>query len=236
MNSTKQRTKYFDIQHTLRSIDLPTENVNGKRHYVTPQGNRYPSVTTVLSSMSAQGIVEWRARVGNDEANKISTQASGRGTKVHQIAENYLLNKDDYLNGHMPANIETFNQIKKYLDEWCDEVYGNEIALYSDELKTAGRCDLVARIHGIRTIGDFKTSKKFKKEEWIQNYFFQCTAYALMLYERHAVWCPQICIMIATDEDGFQPILKQTSQYVDQVYDFFEDWHAKNSLLTNVQN
>lgn len=235
MNSTKQRTKYFDIQ-ALPSITLPTENVNGKRHYVTPEGNRYPSVTTVLSSMSAQGIAEWRARVGNEEANKISTQASGRGTKVHQIAEDYLLNKDNYLEGHMPSNIETFNQIKRYLDDWCDEVYGNEIALYSHDLKTAGRCDLVARIHGIRTIGDFKTSKKWKKEEWIQNYFFQCTAYALMLYERHKVWCPQICLMIATDEDGLQPILKQTSQYVDEVRHFFDDWHVKNSLLTNVQN
>ena len=227
MNTTK-RTKYFNLD-TLPSVTLPTEMVNGKRHYLTPEGNRYPSVTTVLSSMSARGIAEWRARVGNEEANKISTQASGRGTKVHQIAEDYLLNKDNYLEGHMPVNISTFNQIKRYLDDWCDDVYGNEIALYSDELKTAGRCDLVARIHGIRTIGDFKTAKKWKKEEWIQNYFFQCTAYALMLYERHKVWCPQICLMIATDEDGLQPILKQTKQYVEEVRHFFDDWHVKNS-------
>lgn len=230
-----KRTKYFNIQ-PLPSDHLPTEMINGKRYYVTPEGNKYPSVTTVLSSMSAQGIAEWRARVGNETANKISTQASGRGTKVHTIAEDYLKNKENYLQGHMPSNIETFNQIKKYLDEWCDDVYGNEIALYSNELRTAGRCDLVARIHGIRTIGDFKTAKKWKKEEWIQNYFFQCTAYALMLYERQKIWCPQICLMIATDEDGLQPILKQTRQYVEQVRDFFDDWHAKNSQLSYVQN
>jgi genome maintenance exonuclease 1 len=222
------RTKYFNIQ-PLPYTDLKTEMINGKRHYLTPEGNKYPSVTTVLSSMSAEGIAEWRKRVGDEVANKVSTQASGRGTKVHAIAEEYLKNNEKYLDGHMPANIDTFNQIKKYLDEWCDEVYGNEIALYSDELKTAGRCDLVGRIHGIRTIGDFKTSKKWKKEEWIQNYFFQCTAYALMLYERQKVWCPQICLMIATDEDGLQPILKQTNQYVEQVRDFFDDWHNKNS-------
>jgi len=226
-----KRTKYFDLQ-LFPTYNLPTETVNGKRYYVTPEGNKYPSVTTVLSSMSAQGIAEWRARIGSEAANKISTQASGRGTRVHTIAEEYLKNKDNYLDGHMPSNIETFNQIKKYLDEWCDDVYGNEIALYSNELRTAGRCDLVARIHGIRTIGDFKTAKKWKKEEWIQNYFFQCTAYALMLYERQKIWCPQICLMIATDEDGLQPILKQTSQYVEQVRDFFDDWHAKNSQLS----
>lgn len=218
------RTKYFDLKY-LPDYQLPTETVDGKRHYITPDGNRYPSVTTVLSSMSSEGIAAWRKRVGEDAANKTSTQASGRGTKVHQIAEDYLKNRDDYLKGHMPSNIATFNMIKPYLDEHCDEVYGNEIALYSDDLKTAGRCDLIGRIHGIRTVGDFKTAKKFKKEEWILNYFYQCTAYALMLYERQQIWCPQICLMIATDEDGLQPILKQTKQYVEPVREFFDNYH-----------
>ena len=228
MNITNQRTKYFDLKY-YPSLSLPTETVNGKRHYITPQGNRYPSVTTVLSAMSVDGIAAWRKKVGNDVANKVSTQASGRGTKVHQIAEDYLKNKDDYLDGHMPANIDTFKQIQVYLDNHVDEVYGNEVSLYSDDLKTAGKCDLIGRIHGIRSIGDFKTAKKHKKEEWITNYFYQCTAYALMLYERQKVWCPQICLMIATDEDGLQPILKQTKQFVEPVRQFFDDWHGKNS-------
>jgi len=180
--------------------------------------------------MSEDGIKKWRAKVGEDVANKISTQASGRGTKVHQIAEDYLRNKDDYLEGAMPTNIATFNQIKTYLDEHVDEVYGNEISLYSDDLKTAGKCDLIGRVHGIRTICDFKTAKKHKKEEWITNYFYQCTAYALMLYEREKLWCPQICIMIATDEDGLQPVLKQTKQYVEEVRHFFDEWHAKRAV------
>lgn len=229
MFTTTKRTKYFDLKY-LTNHQLPTVTVNGKRYYVTPDGNRYPSVTTVLSSMSAEGIAQWRAKVGEDVANKISTQASGRGTKVHQIAEDYLRNKENYLEGAMPSNIATFNQIKSYLDEHVDEVYGNEICLYSDDLKTAGKCDLIGRIHGIRTIGDFKTAKKFKKEQWITNYFYQCTAYALMLYEREKLWCPQICIMIATDEDGLQPILKQTKQYVEEVRHFFDDWHAKRAV------
>lgn len=220
------RTKYFTLDY-LPSYDLPTETVDGKRHYVTPDGNRYPSVTTVLSTMSADGIAKWRHRVGEDVANKISTQASGRGTKVHQIAENYLKNRDDYLDGHMPSNIDTFKQIQTYLDNYVDEVYGNEISLYSDDLQTAGKCDLIGRIHGIRSIGDFKTAKKHKKEEWITNYFFQCTAYALMLYERQKVWCPQICLIIATDEDGLQPIIKQTKQYVEPVREFFDNYHKQ---------
>lgn len=218
------RTKYFDLSRQFAHIDLPTEYINGKRHYITPEGNKYPSVTTVLSSLNADVITEWKKKVGEEQAKKISTQASNRGTAVHLIAERYLRNEEDYARDAMPSNLDTFKQIKNYLDEWCDEVYANEITLYSDELKTAGRCDMIGRIHKIRTIGDFKTAKKFKKEEWILNYFLQCTTYALMLYEREKVWCPQICVMIATDEDGIQPFVKPTSQYVEQVRELFDNY------------
>jgi genome maintenance exonuclease 1 len=202
----------------------------GKRFYKTPEGNIYPSVTTVLSTLSADGIEKWRKKVGAEEAKKIGVQASRRGTAVHLIAENYLLNKDDYTSGAMPANVSTFNQIKGYLDLYCDAVHGNEYPLYSDELRTAGRCDMIGRMHGIRTIGDFKTAKKFKKEEWIKGYFLQCTTYALALYERHKIWCPQICIMIATDEDGLQPFLKRTKDYVDEVRDVFDNYHKQREV------
>lgn len=217
----------FNLDETLADHKLERVTVNGKRYYVTPSGEKYPSVTTVLSSMNAEGIQEWRNKVGAEQAQKISTQASRRGTAVHLLAERYLRNEQDWDREAMPSNLETFKQIKPYLDKYCDNVYGNEIMLYSDDLRTAGQCDLVARIHGIRTIGDFKTAKKAKKEEWIQNYFYQCTAYALMLYEREKVWCPQICLMIATDEDGLQVFLKRTSDYVPLVRQFFDDYHDK---------
>lgn len=217
----------FNLDETLADHKLERVTVNGKRYYVTPSGEKYPSVTTVLSSMNAEGIQEWRNKVGAEQAQKISTQASRRGTAVHLLAERYLRNEQDWDREAMPSNLETFKQIKPYLDKYCDNVYGNEIMLYSDDLRTAGQCDLVARIHGIRTIGDFKTAKKAKKEEWIQNYFYQCTAYALMLYEREKVWCPQICLMIATDEDGLQVFLKRTSDYVPLVRQFFDDYHHK---------
>ena len=222
----------FTIENIFNDHKLERVVVDGKRHYVTPEGNKYPSVTTVLSSLSAEGIAQWRARVGHEEAKKISTQASRRGTAVHTLAERYLRNEEDWDRDAMPANIYTFKSIREYLDKWCDIVYANELLLYSHDIKTAGQCDVIARIHGIRTVGDFKTSKKLKKEEWILNYFLQCTAYALMLYEREKVWCPQICLMIATDEDGLQPILKQTSQYVDQVRHVFDQYHIKNSQLS----
>ena len=234
MFNTPQRTKYFDLSDQYPGHDLPTETIDGKRHYITPDGNRYPSVTTVLSTMNGDAIEKWRQSVGEEQANRISQQASTRGTAVHLLAEKYLRNEDDYLKGAMPVNIASFKQIRSYLDEWCDEVYANEIALYSDELKTAGRCDMIGRIHGIRTIGDFKTAKKAKKEEWIQNYFYQCTTYALMLKERENIWCPQICVMIATDEDGLQVFLHKTADYVEKVRKFFYNYHNPVTLLDYV--
>lgn len=222
------RSKYFDLTQPLpEPIELPTTYVDGKRFYQTPTGKRYPSVTTVLSTLNKDAIVAWQQSIGVEEAKKVTTQASRRGTAVHAIAENYLLNKDDYAKSHMPANVATFNQIKVYLDQYCDVVHAQEYPLFSDDLQTAGRCDLVARIHGIRTIGDFKTAKKAKKEEWIKNYFLQCTTYALALYERQKIWCPQICVMIATDEDGLQPILKRTKDYVDEVRHVFDHYHKQ---------
>ena len=228
-HSNNKRTKYFDLSEQHRDWKLARETINGKRFYVTPEGNKYPSVTTVLSTMNARAINEWRATVGEQEANRISTQASTRGTQVHAIAEKYLQNDDQYAAGAMPANIVTFNQIKQFLDTHCGKVYANEISLYSDRLRAAGQCDLVADIDGVRSIGDFKTAKRHKREDWITNYFYQCTAYAIMLHEREQVWCPQICIMIATDEDGLQTFIRQTDDFLDSVYDYFNNYH-KNIL------
>ena len=219
----------FNLDETLADHKLERVSVDGKRYYVTPDGKKYPSVTTVLSTLNADAIQEWRNKVGADQAQKISTQASRRGTAVHLLAERYLRNELEWNRDAMPANVATFLPIKEYLDKWCDNVYANEIMLYSDDLRTAGQCDMVGRIHGIRTIGDFKTAKKAKKKEWITNYLYQCTAYALMLHEREGVWCPQICVMIATDEDGLQVFLERTSDYVSQVREFFDQYHAKNS-------
>lgn len=224
-----QREKIFDLQYSIPDSGIEDFYIDGKRFYQTPDGNKYPSVTTVLSTMNKSGIDEWRRNVGEQEANKITTQAARRGTAVHLLAERYLRNEEDWNRDSMPVNVSTFKQIRSYLDSYCDRVYANEVGLYSDQLKTAGRCDLVARIHGIRTIGDFKTSKKAKKEEWIKNYFYQCTTYALMLKERTGIWCPQICIMIATDEDGLQVFLKHTASLVDEVKQFFADYHDSKS-------
>ncbi len=225
----QKRTKYFELKDIFSKHELKQVNADGKRHYETPDGKKYVSVTTALGEMKKDSILEWRRKVGEEEANRISTKAATRGTKVHSILEKYVLNEEDYLKGVMPVHTEMFLQIKNYLDEYCDTVYASEIRLYSDRIKAAGTCDLVAKIHGLNTIGDFKTSAKLKQEEWIENYFLQCAAYALMLKERENFICPRICVMIATDEGTLQPFVKHTSEYIPKVIDYFDQYHKKFS-------
>ena len=212
------------FQHELlNNTDLITENVDGKRYYLTPEGNKYPSITTALSHMNKDAIIKWRQRVGEEQANKISNAASSRGTKIHLIAEKYVLNDPDYLKNVNPIQADIFKPIKDYLDEHCDLIYGTEIALYSNTLQLAGRCDLICRLHGLPCIVDFKTASKPKEEKWIQNYFMQCAAYSQMVYERHKVLARWICVLIATEHDGLQVFYKPTSDYYGKLVTYLDE-------------
>jgi len=230
MFNTTKRTRYFDID-LLEDYKLEMGyNENGSRYYITPDGQKYPSVTTVLSKLNKDGIDQWKARVGAEEAAKTMQQASTRGTAVHLIAENYLKNDEAYLKGHMPANVDTFKKIQPFLDKHVGVVRANEISLYSHELRTAGKCDLIAEVDGVLHILDFKTSKRRKPEAWIKNYFLQCTAYALMLYERTGIMCEHFTLLIATDEDGLQVVTKRTADYTEEVRYVFKGHTIKDAL------
>ena len=137
--------------YTSSLLDLKTENVDGKRHYVTPDGNKYISITTLLSELSREGISRWRARVGAEEANRISTKASRQGNAVHKLCERYIQNEEGFLTESMPHLVEMFESILPLLER-IDNVHCVEGALYSDELKLAGRTDLIAEFDGILSV------------------------------------------------------------------------------------
>jgi hypothetical protein len=170
------------FKHNLvPEIDIETTTIDGKRYYVLPNGEKFRSVTTVLDgAMDKTALYEWRKKVGEEEANKISTQAARRGTAVHSIAERYVLNEENYLRGAMPSGIDAFKGVQTLLDNHVDNILGIELPLYSVALKTAGRCDLIAEFDGVPSVIDFKTSRKLKKEEWIESYFLQTTVYSMM--------------------------------------------------------
>lgn len=205
----------MEFQHNLKFTfeELETETINGKRHYVTPEG-KYPSVTTVLSYFKAKGIKEWRQRVGEKEANRITARATRRGTSVHKLAEDYLNNQEEYTKGHMPKNVESFNSIRGLLDENVEQVFGLEVPLWSDYLRIAGRTDCVGIWNGRKAIIDFKTSLRPKKHEWIENYFEQGACYAVMFEERTGVAINDIVIVIAVDDNEPQLFVEKRDNYI----------------------
>jgi len=184
--------------------DLRTENIEGKRHYVTPDGNKYISITTLLSNLSKAGIQKWRARVGEVEANKISTKASRQGTRVHSICEGYIKNQDGFLDGRMPNEVEMFQSINPLLD-CIDNIHCVEGALYSDELKLAGRTDLIAEFDDELAVIDYKTSRKIKTWDMCHAYFMQGAFYAHAYEERTGIPINNITIIMAVENE--KPLL-----------------------------
>ena len=185
-------------------IDLGYKKLNrvtsdSLRVYTDPDNNPYPSVTTVLSILSEAGIAAWRARVGEEEANRISTQAANRGTKVHEVIESYVGNE---LNSeYMPNVMDMFYSIKPTIDQSLTKVYAQEAPLYSKHLGIAGTVDCVGIWNGKNSVIDWKTSKKLKKKEWISGYFMQCAAYAIMWEERTGMPITQLVVGIAVDNE-----------------------------------
>jgi len=178
---------------------------SGHRVYHTPDGKLYPSVTTVLSAHSKKGIQEWRARVGEEEANKISRQAANRGTRFHVLAEKYLRN--ELLDENFSLlDYEMFNMAKPVLNR-IDNIRAQEVGLWSHHLRLAGRVDCVAEFDGKLSIIDFKTARREKDDEHIQHYYMQAAAYAVMFEERTKIPVNRLVIAIAV-EDGFMQIFE----------------------------
>ena len=179
--------------------DLDAETTNNGRTYTTPDGKRYPSITTVLSILTEDVIRAWKERVGEEQAEIVSGKAVRRGTKVHSIVEKYLNNQDT--SGFLPHIRQSLENLKPVLDESIGTVFGLEVPLYSHHLKVAGRCDCIAQFNGVPSIIDFKTSRYIKKKEKISNYFAQGAAYSIMWEERTGLVAPNIVIIMDVDHE-----------------------------------
>lgn len=212
---------------------LTRSNEDGKRIYRTPTGEGYPSVTTVLGILGKEDIAKWRARVGEEEANRISTQAARRGTAVHKLCEDYLDNDPDYSKKHMPANIQMFNTMKPILDERINNIWYQECFLYSNELQTAGQVDCIAEWDGELAVVDFKTSRKLKKEEWILNYFMQVSFYAKAFEEMTGTPVKKGVVFIGVDNEDPQVFEFNTEDYLDHfraVRETYKELYEKDKV------
>jgi genome maintenance exonuclease 1 len=201
---------------------LTDEITDQGRVYTLPDGSKVFSVTTILGrALDDGGLDAWRKRVGEEQARRVSTQATRRGTAVHAICEAYLNNEPQYPVGSMPVNVDMFKRMRPVLDRRVGKIYGVEAPLYSTALRTAGRTDLAADFDSIPSIVDFKTSKRPKLEEHILKYFLQLTTYANMFEERTGLTIPQIAVIIGIDDEDPQVFVKRTVDYEQRVKEIF---------------
>ena len=209
---------------------LIQENVDGVRRYVTPTGEKYASVTTVLADYGKEGIMEWRKRVGEEKANKISRAATTRGTSVHSVIEKYLKNEDVSDVEMMPNVKSLFVRMKEELKK-IDNIHCLEDRLYSHTLKLAGTVDCIAEHNGVLSVIDFKTSVRLKKKENIGNYFMQGAAYAQMFTEMTSLPITQVIILIGVDTSNFCQTLKisgeELNNYKNMLQTYIDAYYAK---------
>ena len=218
--------------------ELSTKNINRKRFYQTPEGKLYPSITTVLQKRKMAGLMEWRKSVGDDVANYIARTAAHRGTKVHHMCEDFLNNNFDeevHKKNFLPYVL--FGQLKPVLMQKVNNILAQECGLYTDKYRVAGRVDCIAEYNGVKSIIDFKTSRKERNDEWNESYHIQASAYAEMFEERTGIEINQIVILVVTEDGVVQEFVKNKGEYlpmlVEAIDDFTTDWEKENDMVSS---
>ena len=213
---------------TLPSIDRIDGDENTGRLYRLPDGSKVPSVTTVLGWYKKPQLAEWRKRLGEEEVQKVLRRTSSRGTKVHAICEDYLHNKEIDKDKVDPFALFLFTSIQKFIDR-IDNVLGVELQMYSNHLGVAGTADVIADFDDRRSIIDFKTSDKPKKEEWIDTYFMQMAIYAVMYEELTGVPVNNLVVIIAVENSEPQLFIQRRNQWIGKavnVINTYYDYHG----------
>jgi genome maintenance exonuclease 1 len=209
----------------LKVVTLP----NGKRHYTTPEGVKYPSITTVLGAQEKPWLTDWRNSLGKQKADAETKRAGERGDAVHKLAEIYLNNQltSEITKPYKPELVNWFNKVKLNLNK-IDNIRIQEAALYSDVLRVAGRVDCIAEYDKTLAIVDFKTSTNSKVKAMIYDYYLQTTAYALMWEEQTGEHIDDIVIIMSV-EKGMGPLIfkekvhKYISPLMKRINKYYED-------------
>ncbi len=222
------------FNHEFVEIEnLKTEEINGKRFYVTPSGYKYPSVTTITGWKKRAFFAEWRRK--NPEESK---RVLSRGTAFHYIIEDYLMNNNEKVKEKQttrPGDYYMFAQVKDELGN-INNIRALESALWSDTLRMAGRVDCIAEYNGKLSIIDFKTSKAIKDENDIVEYFMQATAYAIMFQERTGISIKNIVIIMSCEDGSVKVYEKNPLDYVVYLKDAIDSYYRENINELSVSN
>jgi len=209
-------TKKFNYE------EIKKESVNGKRLYACPDGNSVASVTTILDKTKDKtGLIEWRKRVGDAKAQEIVTEAASIGTRMHKFLEDYVESGNWPSAGSNPYSQQANKMattIKDNALSKIDEIWGSEVQLYHPKIY-AGTTDLVGVFNGKESIMDFKQTNKPKKEEWVEDYKLQLTAYALAHNELYGTNIQEGHVFMCSRNNEYQ----QFDVYPDE----FKSWESK---------
>ncbi len=191
----------FTHLNKLGDFELEANTIDGVRYYTLPSGKKAPSITSITSFYNRQVFKNWREKVGEEQANKITKVATDRGTKFHDLVEKYLSNEDiNSLKDVLPTTKARWIAARDALNK-IDNIHALEGSLFSKELGVAGTVDCIAEHDGELAVIDFKTSKAPKPRKWIEGYFVQAMAYAAMYYEQTGTIAKKLVIIMAC-EDG----------------------------------
>jgi genome maintenance exonuclease 1 len=210
-------------------IELPKlerTTIDGVRYYEVPDNGellKLVSITSVTSHKNRQFFANWRKKVGEEKANKITKQATSRGTDMHSLVENYLYNIPK-LPEVQPLSEFLFKIARPELNK-INNIYALEGSLYSKVLGIAGTVDCIGEFDGELAIIDFKTSKKPKPKEWIEHYFVQCMAYGAMFYELTGIPIKKLVVIMAC-ENGECVVYeeKDKSKYIKLLTEYIREF------------
>ena len=209
----------------IQLTEISTKTIDKKRYYVTPEGNKFISITTLLGHFKQKSIAQWRKRVGEKEANRITAESSSNGTRMHSGLELYLDGKDHKQYVETKEEKNQFDCIKNHLDNYLQETWYQEVPLYSNQLGVAGRVDLIGLYKESPAIIDFKTSRKLKKKEWIEDYFMQATFYSMAFYELTGYPIKAIAILISVNKgEDFQVFHEKVGNWMKPLHSKIKEY------------
>lgn len=216
--------------------ELTRESVNGSRKYVAPDGSKLPSVTTILDATKPEekkkALLEWRKRVGEQKAKEITTEAAGRGTRMHKFLENHVKKGNMGEPGSNPYSIQSHTMAQTIINEGlskCQEFWGTEVSLYFPGIY-AGTTDLVGVHDNSDAIMDHKQTNKPKKREWIEDYFLQLAAYALAHNEVFNTSIRKGVVFMCSADNKYQEFIlegKEFDMYTDKWYQRLEQYYKQ---------
>ena len=224
------------ITNKFNYVPLSKETIDGSRKYATPDGNKLPSVTTILDATKPEekkkALMEWRKRVGEKQAQAITTEAAGRGTRMHKWIEDYIKTGQIGIPGSNPYSIQSHQMAQSIIFQGlskCNEFWGTEVNLYYPQIY-AGTTDLVGIHDGSEAIMDHKQTNKLKKREWIDDYFIQLAAYAAAHNEVYGTNIRKGVIFMCTADNIYQEFIVEGSEFdswTDRWFKKLEEYYTR---------